>query len=392
MKFTISLLLALFSVLNCYAQIEFESGYFIDNSGTKTECLIKNLAWKNNPTEFSYKVTESTDIQVATIKEVSEFKVSGYKYKRFTVNIDQSKIALSKLSITKEPEYKQQTVFLNVLLEGDANLYEYLGENYLFFISVAPHEKAEQLVYKSYMVNDQIAKNNRFRQQLYSVMNSRLNNLGLFEKLEYQEKPLIKLFTAYNGDSTSKTNNFSERKNKIVFNMKILVGAGLTSFKVKNFLSGDSHDFENTPTYRVGVEAEVILPFNNSKWSLFADPVYQTFSKGEKGVNGNWNVRYDYIELAAGLRHYMFLNKSSKLFLNAGYALAETLDGGYLKLRNDTTLNLNTHGNFIVGAGFSTGRYSIEGRYGFNREILNTYVYWRSDYKTATLNFAYKVF
>ena len=40
------------------AQTKFEKGYFVDNSGQRTEVLIKNLDWKNNPTEFEFKKNE----------------------------------------------------------------------------------------------------------------------------------------------------------------------------------------------------------------------------------------------------------------------------------------------------------------------------------------------
>ena len=45
----------LFYLTFSYSQITFEKGYFISNDGIKTECFIKNLDWRNNPTEFEYK-------------------------------------------------------------------------------------------------------------------------------------------------------------------------------------------------------------------------------------------------------------------------------------------------------------------------------------------------
>ncbi len=42
-----------FSFLN--AQNNFEEGYYIDNSGNKINCLIKNLDWKNSPESIVVK-------------------------------------------------------------------------------------------------------------------------------------------------------------------------------------------------------------------------------------------------------------------------------------------------------------------------------------------------
>ena len=34
------------------AQVIFEKGYFINREGQKTECFIKNLDWRNNPSSI----------------------------------------------------------------------------------------------------------------------------------------------------------------------------------------------------------------------------------------------------------------------------------------------------------------------------------------------------
>lgn len=37
---------------NCFSQVTFENGYFIGENTEKTEALIKNVDWKNNPTSL----------------------------------------------------------------------------------------------------------------------------------------------------------------------------------------------------------------------------------------------------------------------------------------------------------------------------------------------------
>ena len=65
--FLIAALLVPFLVLG---QINFESGYFINNDQDKVSCFIKNEDWLNNPTAFTYKLSENGNIQEATISEV----------------------------------------------------------------------------------------------------------------------------------------------------------------------------------------------------------------------------------------------------------------------------------------------------------------------------------
>ena len=94
--------LLLFFVLITYStfsQIRFEPGYITENDGNRKECLIRNVAWKNNPVEIEYKLTENDVPQKATIAQLIEFSVgNAYKYKRFITKIDRSSANINNLS------------------------------------------------------------------------------------------------------------------------------------------------------------------------------------------------------------------------------------------------------------------------------------------------------
>ena len=85
MKQTLLVLMTIIS-FNCYSQIKFEKGYFINNDGERTDCLIKNSDWRNNPMKFQYRLTEDSISKIATIESVKEFGINSFsKYKRFYV-------------------------------------------------------------------------------------------------------------------------------------------------------------------------------------------------------------------------------------------------------------------------------------------------------------------
>jgi len=198
----IYLSLLLLSIVSSYAQINFEPGYFLNNNGIKTECLIKNVAWKNNPEEFEYKLNESSAIQKGLINSVSEFGVGAYKFKRFHVNIDLSRKELSNLSKVREPEWKEKTLFLSVMVEGLATLYKYEQTNLTrYFISTEKDPDAQQLIYKPFQTYDkvnmlsgpQIDYNNEFRGLLYEIMRDRLNDNKRFKSLDYSRDDLTKI-------------------------------------------------------------------------------------------------------------------------------------------------------------------------------------------------------
>ena len=119
------LLIILFSY-SSYSQIVFEKGYFINNSNEKMECFIKNIDWRNNPTEFTYKTSEVSTQKNIGIESVKEFGLYNFsKYVRKTVEIDKSLESLDRLAHEKNPVFIEQELFLKVLVEGQANLYVY---------------------------------------------------------------------------------------------------------------------------------------------------------------------------------------------------------------------------------------------------------------------------
>ena len=72
MRKQLLLLFATIFTINCYSQITYEKGYFINNSDQKVDCLIKNIEWENNPVMFKYKLSENSEPEIASIETVKE--------------------------------------------------------------------------------------------------------------------------------------------------------------------------------------------------------------------------------------------------------------------------------------------------------------------------------
>lgn len=171
MKRTLSIAILLISYFNSYSQITFEKGYFINNEGVKTECLIKNIDWDNNPKKIQYKTTEDSESKIADLKEINEFQVSNLKYKKYVVDIDTSSNRTGELSESRNPHFKKDTLLIKVLIEGKANLYQYKDNSKIRYFYEIDSSGVQQLVYKRYNLKfDKIAENKSYKQQL-------LNNL-----------------------------------------------------------------------------------------------------------------------------------------------------------------------------------------------------------------------
>ena len=128
MKNRLSLILFLIAFLS-FAQNKFESGYYIDNSGVKTECLIKNYDWKNNPKNIETKTNLEDNVTTTkSIEEINEFAITGKsKFVKATVNIDESSQNLVTLTNSPSPKFVEKTVLLKVLVQGNSNLYYFVG-------------------------------------------------------------------------------------------------------------------------------------------------------------------------------------------------------------------------------------------------------------------------
>ncbi|MEL1244114.1 outer membrane beta-barrel protein [Flavobacterium sp. DGU11] len=399
-------LLLLFITLPGLAQINYQPGYFISNNGAKTECLIRNVAWKDAPVEFDYKANDGAETQKGQIKNVSEFSVdNSYKFIRFDILVDLSPNDINFMSINKEPEWIKETAFLKVLVQGDATLYEYTRGNIVRFFYTA-NEVTEQLVYKPYKVGTSIGYNNKFRGQLFEVMKSKISDRKRFENMRYEKNVLIKLFLEYNGMTLEEAGNFSSKQNKTDFNLKVTAGANLAKVTLEQETFDEIHtfNFDRKAIFSVGLEAELVFPFNNKKWSFFANPNYQSYNNTttvkDNVLTQHWTIEYSFIEIPIGIRHYMYLGDKSKLFINAGYNVVFGMKDNNISYHYDGPNSIeyvrnakaSKSSNVALGAGYSYDRYSIELRYNFKRDIIGNKVYWYSEYSSIGMIITYKLF
>lgn len=68
-------LLLLFVTMASFGQIRFEPGYIITPNGERKECLVKNVDWKNNPTDVVYRFENSDQELTADVNSIKEFGV-----------------------------------------------------------------------------------------------------------------------------------------------------------------------------------------------------------------------------------------------------------------------------------------------------------------------------
>lgn len=316
------------------AQIQFEEGYFIDNFGKKTEALIENEDWYNSPESFNYKTSQNSEIKTLTISEVKKFKVGHFLFERAQVKIDRSPDQAWNLSHNRRPNFVVETLFLKILIDGKADLLWYKDEMLQRYFYRIGNSEIEQLIHKNYLIlhsanHDRIAHNNRFRQQLWTDLKCEGIELSDIEKIAYSEDDLEKFFIKYNTCQNTDFINYEAEQPQGSFNFIIKAGANLSSVHVERGLRVKNGYTGNDWSFTAGVEGEYILPFNKKKWSVFIGSSYNSFNPVIESSplypqfwQGTLIIDYKFIEFALGLRHYLFLNESSKLFIHSALVKA----------------------------------------------------------------------
>ncbi len=391
-----------------FSQVKLEKGYFIDNSGTRKECFIKNMKWENNPTEFEYQETLNTDPKTAKINLVQEFGISEkLKYKRFEVAIDQSDDRIRYLDQSKEPKFKTETVFLKYIVEGNAVLYIYQKSNFTRFFYSINDSAVKQLVYKKYRQDgNKIGNNNHFRQQLWNDIRCGEMNIDELKKVSYNSD-LIRYFVHYNTCIDPNFEILAEKDHKNSFHINVRPGINVSKTRMESGI-WKGFDFGNQLGLRLGLEAEYVLSFNKGKWSAFAELTYQYYKVEDKELNFDSStpfsdftylasIDYSSIEIPVGARHRFFISDRSNIFINGALVFDLVLksnialkipESGAIEREYDDSSSIN----FAFGIGYTyNNTYSIEARYLTDRNLVNR-VGVKGEYSTISFIFGYRIF
>lgn len=402
--YKLSIIFCLFTSAG-FGQNEFKKGQFITNSDEVVQCYIKDIDWKNNPKKFIYRFSDSDDKMEGSIENVKQFEIFEVsKYLRKTVDIDRSGTTINKLSVKRNPEFKEETLFLKVLIDSDASLYRYDDGNLNRFFYSLNGSKVEQLVFKEYRKgSDKVAQNNLFRQQLLNAFKCENFTEKRFKNINYKEDDLKGIFQSFNdcAGASVKTINTKKKNNKDIINLRLKLGIAQSSLLTSNVNRAIAEgEFDNEMVFRIGAELEALMPFNNGKWSILIEPSYQSYSSvarfpdvfGNPGQGGQIAAKYTSFELPFGLRHYFFLTDDSKLFVNAFYALLFPIDS-QIEYDSGRVLPLEKSSGQAIGFGYTYKNLGMEFRYEFQREILgNNFVTWSGKFNQIGLILSYQFF
>lgn len=379
-----------------FSQITFEKGYFINNENIKIDCLLKNMDWLNNPDSFIYKINDNDEEKTGNLNNVLEFGINNqFKYINKKVSIDKSSSKISELSNDKNPKFVEETLFLKVLIEGKASLFEYIHPGFTKYFYTLNNSDIAQLFFKEYNFEKGIKRNEEFKKQLFKDLKCTSIRVSEINYLAYKKNDLIDIFIKYNTCSNTDFTNYNKKNNRTEFNLSVRGRYNLPNIEIiHTSISSLGIEFKNTTSFGIGIEAEYVLPFNKNKWSIIFEPTYQTTTSDGIRDRGDVTLKHSSIEIPIGLRHYLFLNDNSKLFVNGSIYMENNFNSGIFNKNNNTrALEINS-GIFLgLGLGYKfMDTYSFEVRYISNRGVLNDYQLYLSNYKTISFILGYTLF
>jgi hypothetical protein len=371
MRFLFAIVLSC-SFLHVFGQIEYEKGYFINNDGVRTDCLIKNSDWFGSPDKIRYKNSESSEPVSLSVSEIRELGVGNAKFIRKTLPVELATRDIRKITVNKNPEWKEQTLFLRVLVEGKANLYHHRTKGFDYFFFSVDNGDIKQLVYKLYLLtyeemrsnvyynnNTNYGQNREYINQLQTYVYCASFSVEKVKQVKYERKPLAKYFTDYNA-CHGIVGVDREKHSQGSVHLKIAPGIGTGSLTRTDGGSFTYRDYGKATDYRLGAELEFILPFNRNKWALLLEPAFHSFK-----TTGRYAVTYQSIEPMMAARYYFFLGKNASIFLNAGMVADLPLTYEALDFESKK-FSLS----FAGGAGFRYKKFSIEARQYSTRRVL----------------------
>ncbi len=378
----------------CYAQVSFEKGYYIDNSGQKIDCLIKNSDWAHNPDEFQYKLSTTAEPKSISINLIKELEIfNSLKYIKEQVKIDMSSDDISSLTHNKRAVFKEKEIFLKVLVEGKASLYSYENGSIKKYFYKKDSSQINQLIFKKYLTAEgKIDENNMFRQQLWTTLNCKDLSIKNVQNINYDENDLVDFFIKYNNCENAQSNVFKTDQKKSLFNLTIRPGIDLSSLEL--LYSGQNYDKQSSIIgFRFGIEAELVMPFHKNKWSVLLEPVYQSFEYDKEVYGQNMLVESKSFTLPVGIRHYFFINNESKVFVNGSYVMGLSLDSK-IDFDNGEDLEIKVNkGNLAFGVGYNfKSKYSVEIRYLTNTDLIDGSTNWESNYNALSFILGYSIF
>ncbi|HMG94133.1 MAG TPA: hypothetical protein VK589_28935, partial [Chryseolinea sp.] len=263
---------------NASAQTNFIDGTVVTNESDTLRGQIDFQGWDRNPSVISFR--NGSVVRTYSPAQIKSFMVSDVQYMSMILPVEQYSLQVKNMTTALNPGIRKDSVFLELLLTGFANLYYLNDRNFTphFFYQVEGQEVKELSNYHFIKITDVgkkiVANPKRYLGTLNLLMNDCIDIS--VEKPGYKIADLKKLFTQYNQCKSPSSNpNISTRRKKLLFEPGIILGASLTSFSFEQGGSDEKATASPSANATFGFALNIVLPGNNRRWSINNELTYR---------------------------------------------------------------------------------------------------------------------
>ncbi len=360
------IILNIFACVSVFAQSKFESGYYIDNSGTKFIGEISEINPNVFPSEFYFKNENGeTKIQTNTVKEL-KYGVLLLEKKQFKFD-PTIRFEIQNLNSEREFNLVNAYDFVELLVDGDFKLYRYKKNGVSTFLYQNLNGDLVPLLYKKYVTQrTTIIENSEFKKQLWrEVKNEKYTSFDRYTYLKYRADDLEDYFKEANGISFKR-----EKKGQVIFNL--YAGYSMHTMDI-SFLS----DLPAKTHQGLTIMPEIECLYNRNVKNpvgFYVSAKLHSFKENfvEPYERYNWNHKVDYqsIFVTLGVKKYFMSTKKVQPFAKFGFAINNPIKGKIESPVDSWRLNLivleRYSGGFNSGVGVKLyNKFLLEVDYDF---------------------------
>ena len=310
-----------------------KNGYLIDRNNHRTEVLFKDVDFTDNAA-LRHRVSENAAYQAVDINDIIEYGIGdNFKFVKRTVKHDK---LFTETATVKEPILEKETLFLNVIEEGDINLYAYFDKGRMkFFYEIKDSSGgAVQFIYRKYSSDNRyVRENNYFRNQLNDILKCESLQVSDFINLKYKKEDFLKIFKQYNSCKRNEPSKIYDNKTNKKLKLKYSAIAGIyqNDFSVE-FYKGETEKISKTT---FGLGGEVALVFPSETVEVFIGMEYNSSCSGESKfgkISGPYDLGHNFkfesafLNVNIGARYNFILNNKNKIFIDGAVLISNPLD------------------------------------------------------------------
>ncbi len=356
------IVICLFQSFLVISQATFQTGYFIDNEGLKTECIIEDVDWTNHPDSFRYKIGEDGELRNRTLENTSEFGFAGITYERHKIETAQMANSTKEISSSKNLDFYTTTTSLRVLIDGPKRLLSHKKVGILVYYIQDEENNITPLVYHRYLTRDsEVVLDEGFKDQLAGFFDCNIEETPQFKSLTYTKRSLKKAFMEFSkcsGEKLYDVEKTQKRKRKAFY---LLAGVNLNLNNISLNYRRDNLDFPLSPNATFSVGGGYIFPFYRNKLNFMGKISINKLEQMEKTSfsipstiitrEDVVEFKYSSIDVSLGFRHYSYINYDWKIFLNAFYVIPISEDGKVSSNEGRDTTEFDANSFFVFGVG-----------------------------------------